>query len=55
MGTSALFPGLPDFYTLGDGIARHIQAGVTGQTPIATAMHAAAAETEAWLRDHAGR
>lgn len=55
MNTSALFPALPDFYTLGDGIARHIQAGVTGQAPIAAAMHEAATETAAWLKQHAER
>ena len=55
MRNSTLFPPLADFYAVGDGIARHIQAGVTGQQPVANAMHAAAMETAAWLKEHSGK
>lgn len=50
--TSVPFPPLPDFYAVGDIIARRIAQAVTGQMPVQQAMDAAAAETDHYLRDH---
>jgi multiple sugar transport system substrate-binding protein len=50
--TSVPFPPLPDFYAVGDIIARRIAQAVTGQRPVQDAMDDAAAETERYLKDH---
>jgi ABC-type glycerol-3-phosphate transport system substrate-binding protein len=43
---------LPDFYAVGDIIARRIVQAVTGQMPVKDAMDDAAAETGRYLQDH---
>jgi multiple sugar transport system substrate-binding protein len=50
--TSVPFPPLPDFYAVGDIIARRIVQAVTGQMPVKDAMDDAAAETGRYLQDH---
>jgi multiple sugar transport system substrate-binding protein len=52
LGSSVPFPPLPDFYAVGDIVARRIIQAVTGQMPVKEAMDAGAAETERYLRDH---
>ena len=49
---SVPFPPLPDFYAIGDIVARWIIRAVTGQTPVQLAMDTAAAETVQFMRDH---
>ena len=49
---SVPFPPLPDFYALGDIIAREIARAVTGQQPVKAAMDDAATGVETWLRTH---
>ena len=50
--TSVPFPPLPDFYAVGEMIARRIAQAVTERMPVAEAMSLAAAETQDYLRDH---
>jgi ABC-type glycerol-3-phosphate transport system substrate-binding protein len=52
LAASVPFPPLPDFYAVGDIVARRIAQAVTGQMPVRDAMDAAAEETTRFLRDH---
>lgn len=48
--TGLAFPALPEFYPVGEFITRRILQAVTGETPVKTALDAAAKETEDFLK-----
>jgi multiple sugar transport system substrate-binding protein len=49
--TAEPYPQLPEFYAVGEFIARRIVQAVTGEMPVKPAMDAAAAETVKYLKD----